>query len=123
MSEKRKRVKSVSSKVIIDDVCHKTGFRYQDVKLVYRKTFETILEHLIKGERVAIAFFGRFDLVQKPPRVVVNPKTQEKQMSKYKGNIKFATARPLVKYLSIVTDPEYDGATVKQDIIPDDYEE
>ena len=53
------------------------GATKKDIRLVTDTIFETITEALVSGEKVAIAGFGSFDVVERAARECKNPRTGE----------------------------------------------
>ncbi len=54
------------------------GATKKDIELVVNEVFDTIKNTLASGEKVAIAGFGSFEVVERAAREGKNPRTQEK---------------------------------------------
>lgn len=98
----------VGIKKIIATVSDKTGYHKDDVDVVFRCIFETIMEALVRGDRVVIPKFGTFKLLLKQPRECVDPRYGTKRMSNFKAVIKFEQARRYKDQLANLTNPELD---------------
>ena len=62
---------------LIAAVAAKTGLTKKDAERVISATFETITEALVKGDKVAVAGFGSFEVKAREARVGRNPRTKE----------------------------------------------
>ena len=54
------------------------GATKEDIEVVVNEVFDTIKNTLASGEKVAIAGFGSFEVVERAAREGKNPRTQEK---------------------------------------------
>ena len=54
------------------------GATKKDIEVVVNEVFDTIKNTLASGEKVAIAGFGSFEVVERATREGKNPRTQEK---------------------------------------------
>ena len=54
------------------------GATKKDIEIVVNEVFDTIKNTLASGEKVAIAGFGSFEVVERAAREGKNPRTQEK---------------------------------------------
>ncbi len=59
-------------------VAEKTGLKKKDAEHATNAVFGIIKEALKKGERVSIAGFGIFEVVERKEREGINPATREK---------------------------------------------
>ena len=62
---------------LIAAVAEKTGLTKKDAERVVNATFETVTASLAKGEKVAVAGFGNFEVKTREARVGRNPRTKE----------------------------------------------
>ena len=62
---------------LIAAVAEKTGLTKKDAERVVNATFETITAALAKGDKVALAGFGNFEVKTREARVGRNPRTKE----------------------------------------------
>ena len=62
---------------LIAAVAEKTGLTKKDAERVVNATFETLTGALAKGEKVAVAGFGNFEVKTREARVGRNPRTKE----------------------------------------------
>ena len=62
---------------LIAAVAEKTGLTKKDAERVVNATFETVTAALAKGDKVAVAGFGNFEVKAREARVGRNPRTKE----------------------------------------------
>ena len=62
---------------LIAAVAEKAGITKKDAERVVNATFETVTASLAKGEKVAVAGFGNFEVKAREARVGRNPRTKE----------------------------------------------
>ena len=62
---------------LIAAVAEKTGMTKKDAERVINATFESITAALAKGDKVAVAGFGNFEVKAREARVGRNPRTKE----------------------------------------------
>ena len=62
---------------LVAAVAEKTGLTKKDAERVISTTVETIIETLVKGEKVQISGFGNFEVKAREARVGRNPRTKE----------------------------------------------
>ena len=55
----------------------KSSYKRSKLKFIVEKFFDLISEALAEGEEVLISGFGKFECLEKAPRVGRNPKTEE----------------------------------------------
>ncbi|HTY44546.1 MAG TPA: HU family DNA-binding protein [Patescibacteria group bacterium] len=67
----------MTKKDIILKVADETKLKQIDVKLVVQKTFDCIVEALVRGEKIELRNFGVFKLKQRKSRTGRNPRTGE----------------------------------------------
>lgn len=65
----------MTKKDIILKVSDETNLKQIDVKRVVQKTFDSIVEALIRGEKIELRNFGVFKLKQRKSRIGRNPRT------------------------------------------------
>lgn len=65
----------MTKKDIILKVSDETNLKQIDVKKVVQKTFDCIIEALIRGEKIELRNFGVFKLKQRKSRIGRNPRT------------------------------------------------
>jgi nucleoid DNA-binding protein len=65
----------MTKKDIILKVSDATGLKQIDVKQVVQKTFDCILEALVRGEKIELRNFGVFKIKQRKSRTGRNPRT------------------------------------------------
>ena len=58
-------------------VAEKAGLTKKDAERVVNATVDTIVESLVKGEKVQISGFGIFETKEREARVGRNPRTKE----------------------------------------------
>ncbi|MBU1727027.1 MAG: integration host factor subunit beta [Candidatus Omnitrophica bacterium] len=67
----------MTKKDIILKVSDDTGLKQIDVKKVVQRTFDCIVEALIRGEKIELRNFGVFKVKQRKSRTGRNPRTNE----------------------------------------------
>ena len=67
----------MTKKDIILKVSDATNLKQIDVKRVVQKTFDCIVESLIRGEKIELRNFGVFKIKQRKSRIGRNPRTGE----------------------------------------------
>jgi len=65
----------MTKKDIILKVSDETNLKQIDVKRVVQKTFDCIVEALVRGERIELRNFGVFKIKQRKSRTGRNPRT------------------------------------------------
>ncbi|RKY32860.1 MAG: integration host factor subunit beta [Candidatus Omnitrophota bacterium] len=65
----------MTKKDIILKVADETNLKQIDVKKVVQKTFDCIIDALIRGEKIELRNFGVFKLKQRKSRIGRNPRT------------------------------------------------
>ena len=71
------RIINMNKTELIAAVAEKTGLTKKDAERVVNATFETVTASLAKGEKVAVAGFGNFEVKTREARVGRNPRTKE----------------------------------------------
>lgn len=69
---------TVTKADIIDKVYEKIGFSKKEASDLVEMVFESLRNTLIKGEKVKISGFGKFEVKQKKERVGRNPQTGDR---------------------------------------------
>ena len=62
---------------LVAAVAQKAGLTKKDAERVVSATVDTIVENLMKGEKVQISGFGIFETKEREARVGRNPRTKE----------------------------------------------
>ncbi len=65
----------MTKKDIVIKITDQTGIKQVDVKKVVQKTFDTIVDSLVKGEKVELRNFGVFKVKERRARTGRNPRT------------------------------------------------
>lgn len=68
---------SMTKKDIVLRVTDMTGIKQVDVKRIVQKTFDVIVEALIRNEKVELRNFGVFKIKERKARFGRNPRTGE----------------------------------------------
>ena len=58
-------------------VAQKAGLTKKDAERVINATIDTIVESMVKGEKVSLSGFGIFEVKEREARVGRNPRTKE----------------------------------------------
>ncbi len=67
----------MTKKDLILKVADETGLKQINVKLVIQKTFDYIIEALVRGEKIELRNFGVFKIKQRKSRIGRNPRTNQ----------------------------------------------
>lgn len=67
----------MTKKDIVLKISDETNLKQIDVKQVVQKTFDFIIEALIRGEKIELRNFGVFKVKQRKSRIGRNPRTRQ----------------------------------------------
>lgn len=67
----------MTKKDIVLKVADETGIKQIDVKKVVQRTFDCIVEALVRGEKIELRNFGVFKIKQRKSRTGRNPRTNQ----------------------------------------------
>ena len=67
----------MTKKDIVLKITDMTGIKQVDVKRIVQKTFDVIIDSLIRNEKVELRNFGVFKIKERKPRFGRNPRTGE----------------------------------------------
>ena len=67
----------MTKKDIVLRITDMTGIKQVDVKTIVQKTFDVIIESLVRDEKVELRNFGVFKIKQRKARFGRNPRTGE----------------------------------------------
>ena len=67
----------MTKKDIVLKVSDETNLKQIDVKRVVQKTFDCIVDALVRGERIELRNFGVFKIKQRKSRTGRNPRTNQ----------------------------------------------
>ena len=62
---------------LVAAVAEKSGLTKKDAERVVNATIDTIVEAMIKGDKVSLSGFGIFEVKEREARVGRNPRTKE----------------------------------------------
>ena len=82
---------------LIEEVSNKTGLTKKDTGNVIDALTDTIQKTLSKGEKVTLAGFGTFQVMERKARRGVNPRTREAIQIQAKKVPKFRAGKKLRK--------------------------
>ena len=85
---------------LVKEVSGRTALTQAATKDVVDAILEVITEGLIKGEKVAIAGFGTFEVRERAERMGRNPQTSEKILIAASKNVKFKAGKALKDLLN-----------------------
>ncbi len=63
---------------LINSIADKTGFTKKDSDKALEAFVETVTDALKKGDKVALAGFGTFEVRTRKARIGINPRTKQK---------------------------------------------
>jgi len=67
----------MTKKDIVLRITDQTGIKQVDVKKIVQKTFDVIVDSLVKGEKVELRNFGVYKVKERKARFGRNPRTGE----------------------------------------------
>lgn len=67
----------MTKKDIVLKITDQTGIKQVDVKTIVQKTFDVIVESLVRSEKVELRNFGVFKIKERKARFGRNPRTGE----------------------------------------------
>ncbi len=67
----------MTKKDIVLKVSDETGIKQIDVKKIVQKTFDCIVDALVRGEKIELRNFGVFKVKQRKSRTGRNPRTNQ----------------------------------------------
>lgn len=80
---------------LIKEVSEKTGLTQAATKDVVDAVLDVITDELVKGEKVAIAGFGTFEVKERAERMGRNPQSGEAMLIASSKNVKFKAGKAL----------------------------
>ena len=83
----------MTKKDIVLKITDATGIKQVDVKKIVQKTFDVIVDALMRGEKVELRNFGVFKIKERRARFGRNPRTGEGVMIPPRRRIKFKMAK------------------------------
>ena len=92
---------NLTKKDIINSVYMQIGFSKKISENLLEDILNTLIENLIKNERVKITNFGTFSIRRKKERIGRNPKTKEKKIISSRKVVLFKPSKQFKKLLNI----------------------
>ena len=81
--------KNFTRKELSNNIFKRIGFSKNFSSMIVDDFFETMIQHLIKFEKIKISSFGTFQVINKKERIGRNPKTKEEAKISSRKVIKF----------------------------------
>jgi integration host factor subunit beta len=97
----------VTKKEIVRTISEKIGLTQLQTKDIVQKTFDAIVDALVKEERIELRNFGVFEVKRRAPRRARNPRTGDKVLVPEKFVVTFKPGREMEK---LVCEPEQRAA-------------
>jgi len=91
----RKRV--VTKKEIVRTISEEIGLTQLQTKEIVQKTFDAIVDALVKEERIELRNFGVFEVKRRAPRKARNPRTGDKVFVPEKFVVTFKPGKEMEK--------------------------
>lgn len=66
---------------LINEVAHKTGSTKKDAESAINAMLVAVTDALVRGDKVAIAGFGTFEVRDRKEKQVINPRTKERMIA------------------------------------------
>jgi integration host factor subunit alpha len=95
---------TVTKADIVDKVYEKIGFSKKEASDLVEMVFEALRGTLVKGEKVKISGFGKFEVKQKKERVGRNPQTGDRITISARRVLNFSPSQVLKALLNGRTD-------------------
>ena len=87
--------KNFTRKDLSKKIYQKLGFSKNYSSLVIDNFFETLIQELLKSNKIKLSSFGTFKIVNKKKRIGRNPKTKEKAIISERKVVLFKPSREL----------------------------
>ena len=81
--------KNFTRKELSNNIFKRIGFSKNFSSVIVDDFFETMIQHLIKFEKIKISSFGTFQVINKKERIGRNPKTREEAKISSRKVVKF----------------------------------
>lgn len=81
--------KNFTRKDLSNNICKNIGFSKNFSSKIIDNFFETLINHIIKFNKVKISSFGTFEVIKKRERIGRNPKTKEEAKISSRKIVKF----------------------------------
>ena len=81
--------KNFTRKDLSDKVFHNLGFSKNSSSILIDDFFESVVEELIKSNKIKISSFGTFEVIKKKERVGRNPRTKVEAKISARKIVKF----------------------------------
>jgi len=81
--------KNFTRKELSNNIFKRIGFSKNFSSMIVDDFFETMIQHLIKFEKIKISSFGTFQVINKKERIGRNPKTREETKISSRKVVKF----------------------------------
>ena len=81
--------KNFTRKELSNNISKRIGFSKNFSSVIVDDFFETLIEHLLKFNKIKISSFGSFQVINKKERIGRNPKTKEEAKISSRKVVKF----------------------------------
>ncbi len=95
---------NLTKKDLINSIYLQIGFSKKISENLLDDFFDTILENLIKTQKVKIAKFGTFEIRKKNKRIGRNPKTKETKIISERKVVLFKPSKELKNFINFYND-------------------
>ena len=92
--------KNFTRKELSHNIFKRIGFSKNFASVIVDDFFETMIQHLIKFEKIKISSFGTFQVINKKERIGRNPKTKIEAKISSRKVIKFKPSKILKKKIN-----------------------
>lgn len=82
---------------LVNEIAEKAGLNKVTAKAALEACLESIGDALANNDKVQLVGFGIFSVIEKAPRIGINPRTKEKITIPARKTIKFKPAAELTK--------------------------
>ncbi len=95
---------NLTKKDIINSVYMQIGFSKKISENLFDDLFETIIENLIKYEKIKLSNFGTFFIKYKKSRIGINFKTKEKKTISARKVVLFKPSKEFKKFINTLNE-------------------
>ncbi|MBM4069835.1 MAG: integration host factor subunit beta [Planctomycetes bacterium] len=103
----------MTKKEIVRDISEQLGLTQLKTKEIVQKTFDAILETLLREKRIELRNFGVFEVKRRKPRKARNPRTGERVDVEAKNVVTFKPGKEMEERVrNLDREPQLAGATL-----------
>jgi len=93
--------KNFTRKELSNNISKRIGFSKNFSSVIVDDFFESLVQHLIKFQKIKISSFGTFQVINKKERIGRNPKTKEEAKISSRKVVKFKPSSIFKKKINV----------------------